>query len=206
MFSGSRASAASGAKQSWQPRSPARSPNGAAHIDLRMGAVLIVGGVAGALVGVFAPCGCSRRAAGSFLLLSRLLSVSARWMLSESLPPSARAPASIRRTKPGQQNYPRLPLKLPSPLASLYQRNTPAGDRLGGALPRFSRRRGSQVPAHVYVAHAASVIGTSMCRSASSAAGSPSHATLNHPSMSCWRSFGRRAAVSSISRQSGARS
>jgi uncharacterized protein len=96
------------------------------HIDFRMGAVLIAGGVAGALIGVFL-LKAVREAGQAGLIVSltyvALLGVVGALMFAESIRAIRRAragkPASSR--KPGQHNWIHgLPLKLRFPRSRLY--------------------------------------------------------------------------------------
>ncbi len=96
------------------------------NIDFRMGAVLIAGGVAGALIGVFL-LKAVREAGQAGLIVSltyvALLGVVGALMLAESIRAIRRAragkPASGR--KPGQHNWIHgLPLKLRFPRSRLY--------------------------------------------------------------------------------------
>ena len=102
-----------------------------ANIDFRMGTVLIAGGVAGALIGVFL-LKILREAGQAGLIISLtyvvLLSVIGILMLNESLRAIRRAragkPVSARR--PGQHNWIHgMPLKLRFPRSRLYIRAIP---------------------------------------------------------------------------------
>ena len=144
------------------------------NIDFRMGAVLIVGGVAGALVGVFV-LKILREAGQAGLIISltyvALLGSVGALMLGESLRAIRRAragkPASGR--KPGQHLWVhRLPLKLRFPRSRLYISAIPAFviGAVVGLLTAFLGVGGGfiMVPAMIYLLRMPTnvVIGTSI--------------------------------------------
>jgi uncharacterized membrane protein YfcA len=144
------------------------------NIDFRMGAVLIVGGVAGALVGVYV-LKVLREAGQAGLIISltyvALLGTVGALMLGESLRAIRRAragkPASGR--KPGQHLWVhRLPLKLRFPRSRLYISAIPAFviGSVVGLLTAFLGVGGGfiMIPAMIYLLRMPTnvVIGTSI--------------------------------------------
>jgi len=163
------------------------------NIDLRMGAVLIVGGVAGALVGVFV-LKVLREAGQAGLIISltyvALLSVIGTLMLGESLRAIRRARAGKHPTgrKPGQHNWIHgLPLKLRFPRSRLYISAIPplVIGWVVGLLTALLGVGGGfiMVPAMIYLLRMPTniVIGTSMFQIIFvTAVVTVLHATLNH--------------------------
>lgn len=163
------------------------------NIDLRMGAVLIVGGVAGALIGVFV-LKVLREAGQAGLIISltyvALLGVIGALMLGESLRAIRRARAGKHPTgrKPGQHNWIHgLPLKLRFPRSRLYISAIPplVIGWVVGLLTAFLGVGGGfiMVPAMIYLLRMPTnvVIGTSMFQIIFvTAVVTVLHATLNH--------------------------
>ena len=163
------------------------------NIDLRMGAVLIVGGVAGALIGVFI-VKLLREAGQAGLIIALtyvvLLGVIGALMLGESIRAIRRARAGKHPTgrKPGQHNWIHgLPLKLRFPRSRLYISAIPplAIGWVVGLLTAFLGVGGGfiMVPAMIYLLRMPTnvVIGTSMFQIIFvTAVVTVLHATLNH--------------------------
>jgi len=163
------------------------------NIDLRMGAVLIAGGVAGALIGVFI-LKVLREAGQAGLIISltyvALLGVIGALMLGESLRAIRRARAGKQGTgrKPGQHNWIHgLPLKLRFPRSRLYISAIPplVIGWVVGLLTAFLGVGGGfiMVPAMIYLLRMPTnvVIGTSMFQIIFvTAVVTVLHATLNH--------------------------
>lgn len=163
------------------------------NIDLRMGAVLIVGGVAGALIGVLV-LKVLREAGQAGLIISltyvALLGVIGALMLGESLRAIRRTRAGKHPTgrKPGQHNWIHgLPLKLRFPRSRLYISAIPplVIGWVVGLLTAFLGVGGGfiMVPAMIYLLRMPTnvVIGTSMFQIIFvTAVVTVLHATLNH--------------------------
>ena len=163
------------------------------NIDFRMGTVLIAGGVAGALIGVFL-LKAVREAGQAGLIVSltyvALLGVVGALMLAESIRAIRRAragkPASGR--KPGQHNWIHgLPLKLRFPRSRLYISAIPplVIGWVVGLLTAFLGVGGGfiMVPAMIYLLRMPTniVIGTSIFQIIFvTAVVTVLHATLNH--------------------------
>ena len=171
------------------------------NIDFRMGAVLIVGGVAGALVGVFL-LKLLREAGQAGLIVSltyvALLGVVGTLMLDREPPrhQAQRAPASRpRRRKPGQHNWIHgLPLKMRFPRSRLYISAIPplVIGSVVGLLTAFLGVGGGfiMVPAMIYLLRMPTniVIGTSMFQIIFvTAVVTILHASSTRRSTSCWR-------------------
>ena len=163
------------------------------NIDLRMGAVLIAGGVAGALIGVLI-LKVLREAGQAGLIISltyvALLGVIGALMLAESIRAIRRARAGKPATgrKPGQHNWIHgLPLKLRFPRSRLYISAIPplVIGWVAGLLTAFLGVGGGfiMVPAMIYLLRMPTnvVIGTSMFQIIFvTAVVTVLHATLNH--------------------------
>jgi uncharacterized membrane protein YfcA len=163
------------------------------NIDLRMGAVLIAGGVAGALIGVLV-LKVLREAGQAGLIISltyvALLGVIGALMLAESIRAIRRARAGKPATgrKPGQHNWIHgLPLKLRFPRSRLYISAIPplVIGWVAGLLTAFLGVGGGfiMVPAMIYLLRMPTnvVIGTSMFQIIFvTAVVTVLHATLNH--------------------------
>jgi uncharacterized membrane protein YfcA len=163
------------------------------NIDLKMGAVLIIGGLAGAVVGVWL-VGALREAGQADLMISlsyvAFLGVIGGLMLAESIRAIQRARAGVpaRPRKPGQHNWIHgLPLKMRFPRSRLYISAIPPLliGALVGFLASFLGVGGGfvMVPALIYLLRMPTniVIGTSLFQIIFiTAIVTLLHATFNH--------------------------